>query len=563
MRRISQLGLIASFIILLGVVFQTAPLMKTGMEYSLGVGYWGPLARDGVWHEALVGMLSKGVPPILPGFALYELSNYHYFYDLLVLVTHQLSGVGVKNLIYIVYPIIFSTLLGVGVYRLTWKLWKSKLTTILSLFFVYFGSSFGWVVEFVKRGSLWGGESAFWANQPVSMNLNPPFAISLVIIVFLLILLIDFTKPSWVKFFTVALLGGSLFGFKSYAGVLFLGILAILVLKKYIFDRDNKYFAVFCLTLFFSFMVFLVTARGSASFIEIQPLWLVDTMIDAGDRVGIPDFTSRRSTYLSAHRWHLYVPLQILCISIFIVGNFGTRILGLFLNYKKAYKHDIVFAIAVGTILSIAPTLVFVQKGNPWNIVQFMYYGLFFASLLAAKAMSDIYSRLGNKLGTVFIAIIVFVTPVSSLAAFSGWLYPTPPAYVSTKELEALSHLSKEVDGTVLKYPFRRELRDNYQDPYPIFAYADNNYVSAYSRKAVYMEDEEQLLILGVDYQDRKEKALMFFETRDLAWSRDFLKQNIDYIYLPKVYSLPASEQEYPIEKIFENDEVNVYRVLE
>ena len=43
-----------------------------------------------------------------------------------------------------------------------------------------------------------------------------------------------------------------------------------------------------------------------------------------------------------------------------------------------------------------------------------------------------------------------------------------------------------------------------------------------------------------------------------------FLKDNnIQYIYLPKIYQLPMAEGLYPIKKIFENEETNIYKVLE
>ena len=44
----------------------------------------------------------------------------------------------------------------------------------------------------------------------------------------------------------------------------------------------------------------------------------------------------------------------------------------------------------------------------------------------------------------------------------------------------------------------------------------------------------------------------------------EFLKENhISYIYLPKLYQLPMGEEEYQMKKIFENDGVNIYKVLE
>ncbi|KKQ96144.1 MAG: hypothetical protein UV74_C0004G0008 [Candidatus Woesebacteria bacterium GW2011_GWB1_43_14] len=70
-------------LILLGSIFQGVAMFRTSLVYSYGIGYWGPLARDGIWHEALIGQLTKSVFPENPGLAGVKLENYHYFYDLL------------------------------------------------------------------------------------------------------------------------------------------------------------------------------------------------------------------------------------------------------------------------------------------------------------------------------------------------------------------------------------------------------------------------------------------------------------------------------------------------
>ena len=76
--------IILTILIILGTVFQGLIMFKSGILHDFGIGYWGPLARDGVWHEALVGQLLKSTPPVNPGLAGQLLVNYHYFYDLLL-----------------------------------------------------------------------------------------------------------------------------------------------------------------------------------------------------------------------------------------------------------------------------------------------------------------------------------------------------------------------------------------------------------------------------------------------------------------------------------------------
>ena len=229
--------IILTVLTILGVIFQGVSMFRSGWLYNYGVGYFGPLARDGVWHEALVGQLSKGVPPQNPGFAGQLLYNYHYLYDLLVSLIHNL-GISTNFLVYRFFPVVFSILLGIGTYKLVNLLFKDKKVALLAVFFAYFASSFGWVVNLIK-GQQIGGESAFWANQPVSMNLNPPYAISLVIIIFSVILLdLYLKKPDFLKGLILSIAFGVLVGFKAYAGAICLSALFVLTLKKIFFDKN-------------------------------------------------------------------------------------------------------------------------------------------------------------------------------------------------------------------------------------------------------------------------------------------------------------------------------------
>ena len=537
-----------------GIIFQGVAMFRSGLLYNYGIGYFGPLARDGIWHESLVNQLKAAIPPQNPGFAGQILSNYHYYYDLLVAVISRFLNISTPFLIYRLFPIIFSVLLGIGTYILAQRLFKNKTVNLFAVFFTYFGSSFGWIVSLIKHEPL-AGESAFWANQPVSMNLNPPYAMSLVIIIFAIILLdLYLKKPNIVKGVILSVLVGLLVGIKAYAGAVVILALMLLTVKKIFVDKNFSLLPVLFLSGGIFTAIYLSISRGAVSLIGFQPLWLIDTMIDAGDRVGIPNFTARRFAYIGGGRWINYAAVELTSLLLFFIGNLGTRIIFLRGISKKYLKDDLHLLILFIMIASFIPTLLFVQKGNPWNIIQFLYYFLFFAGLYAANYL---------KRFSIFVMIaIILITPISSIATFRSWLYPNPPAYLSVGEYQALNFLKKESSGTVLKYPFNKNLRASFKDPYPLAVYADNAYVSAFSGKPVFIEDAEQQIILDTDYKERLIEANRFFVEKDLAWSDKFLKDNkIRYIYLPKIYHLPAAEQEYPMTKIFENGDANIYQV--
>jgi len=323
-----------------------------------------------------------------------------------------------------------------------------------------------------------------------------------------------------------------------------------------IVDKDKKLIPVFALSSLITLAIFLIQDRLSLGLLQFNPFWLINTMIDAGDRVGIPDFTSRRFAYLGGGKWPHLIILESISFIIFFAGNLGTRIVGFWKFEKKNLKSDLPIFILSMMVVSFIPPLLFTQKGNPWNIVQFFYYFLYFAGLFAAASI--------RKLPLWIAVIVILITPISSVATFRSWLYPNPPAYLSVDEYNGLRFLATQEDGIVLKRPFDQNGRSKFKDPYPLSVYADNAYVSAYSEKGVFIEDAEQQIVLNTDYKGRLAEAERFFVEKDLTWSGQFLKgNNIGYIYLPKMYQLPMAEGEYPMTKIFENDGVNIYKVLE
>jgi len=540
---------------ILGTVFQGVAMFRSGAMYDFGIGYWGPLARDGVWHEALVGQLTKSFIPQNPGLAGFPLTNYHYFYDLLIAIIHKF-GIPSNFLIYRFLPVILSVALGIGTYKLAQVLFKDKLVSYLAVFFAFFASSFGWIASLIKHEQI-GGESTFWANQPVSMNLNPPYAISLVIIIFCILLIDSYIKKGgFLKAVAIIVLSGTLIGFKVYAGVILLGGLFVLTAKRLIIDKDKKLIPVFIFSSLITLAIFLTQDRLSLGLLQFNPFWLINTMIDAGDRVGIPNFTLRRFAYLAEGKWPYLIALEFICFLIFFVGNLGTRVVGFWKFDRKNMGKDLPMFILSMMVISFIPPLLFTQKGNPWNIVQFFYYFLYFAGLFAAVSV--------RKLPLWIAVIVILITPISSAATFRSWLYPNPPAYLSVGEYNGLKFLSTQDDGIVLKHPFNQGARSGFKDPYPLSVYADNAYVSAHSAKSVFIEDVEQQVVLNTNHKERLEGATRFFIEKDLSWSNKFLKDNnIKYVYLPKIYQLPMAEGEYLMNKIFENGGVNIYKVLE
>lgn len=542
-------------VIVLGSFSWMITQFKNGLLFNYGFGFWGPNGHDAIWHLSLISQLQKNVPPQNPIFAGESLTNYHYFFDLLVAKSANVLGIDSVELLFRLFPVLISILAGLLIFRVTQKVFNSFGAALFSVFFLYFGGSFGWVLTYLRDGSF-GGETMFWAQQSVSTLLNPPFAISVVLFLAGLLIfyqLIESSKKSWSLIIALTLIWGILIEFKAYAGILTLGALGIYALQRLIFKKEFKTLIIFIATLVLSLIVFLPNNLSSQSLIEFKPLWLVESMITASDRLGWERLTL---TLQSGVHYKLIYGYG-LGILIFLVGNLGTRIISLAV-LKQIFKQSFLFYFI---LLSIILPLLFVQKGTAWNIVQFFYYGLLVLNIFAGIGLYSLVKKLPKGVGAVIVGVVILLTIPTTLGTFQHYLPDRPPAKISIKELEALNFLKSQPDGTVLTLPYDEKISNRFGTPKPLALYTSTAYVSAFSGKPSFLEDTVNLEILGIDYKGRLNLVKDFIKIK--AQSNKILKDNnINYVYIPKYLDFQVDAGLMGIKSIFENDEAKIFVVL-
>lgn len=547
-----------------GTFFQSLSMIRSGWPYDFGLGFWGPMGHDGIWHQALINQLIRQVPPENPGFSGSLLSNYHYFYDLLVAATYNLSTVPILDLLYRFYPILFSLLVGLGTYLLVMNLTRKKIAALISVYFIYFAGSFGWIVEYIREKHF-GGESAFWANQSVSANLNPPFAISLVLIIALMLTFFAVLKQQSLKAgLVLVLIAGSLIEFKVYAGIIVLGGLLLVALTQILFQKSLFFLKVFLGSLALSSAVFLPQNIRSGELLVFAPFWFVHSMVDFPDRVGWIRLALAREAGFAQAQWFKFFAAEIVSLILFIVGNLGTRFIVLVgiiavIKNKLWLQERYVFILGMSVISLVIP-LLFIQKGNPWNTIQFFYYFIYFVAIFTGITLLFIFEKLPRMLGYLLVFFILVITPINAVVTFRSSLYPLPPSRLTGGEFAALNFLQRLPSGVVLTYPFDKDERSKYTNPFPLLIYETTNYVSAFSEKPVFVEDEIQQEIFQNDYKKRVVSVVDFFKGRDALWSEEFLKvNNIRYVYLPKIFGVTLNTDSLNLKKIYDNEEVSIY----
>jgi len=207
----------------------------------------------------------------------------------------------------------------------------------------------------------------------------------------------------------------------------------------------------------------------------------------------------------------------------------------------------------------------FLQAGTPWNTIQFFYYSLVFSGVLAGVFLGEwLEEQKNNKKKSLIIASILLLTLPTTMATLKHYLPSRPPAKISHEELEALSFLSEQPGGIVLTYPFDRAAAEaaRSKPPRPLYLYESTAYVSAFGNKPVYLEDEVNLNITGYQWRQRRKEVESFLDSLDHAGVWSFLRENnITYVYWIKGQRAKLGEGQLGMTRIFENSEVDIYKV--
>ena len=553
-------------LVVVGTIVWSVTMVKSGLVYSYGMGFWGPNGHDGVWHIALIESLSRGTWQ-MPVFSGEIIKNYHIGFDLLVAWIHKITFIPVKTLYFQIIPPILALLTGIFSYKFVYTWRRSRPQAFWATFFVYFGGSLGWIVTLVRNGMV-GGESLFWSQQSISTLINPPFALSILLMFLGLQLLIKGVKRNDKKLLTVVtFIFGILIQIKVYAGLLALGALLLTGMWNMVKRRGITVMKVFSGALIVSLLLFLPVSRGASSTVVFKPFWFLETMMGFSDRFYWPRFAEAMVNYKLAGNLIKGIPAYTVAFFIFIIGNFGTRlvkdiwIFKKLKDFKNLYFVDVfIFSvIAVGIILP----MFYVQRGTPWNTIQFMYYSLMFSGILAGVWLGGfLEEKKASSIRYLVAGVIVVLTIPSTIGTLGHYLPARPPAKLSTAELEALKFLAIQPEGVVLTYPFDKDAADAAVDnpPRPLYLYESTAYVSAFSKKPIYLEDEVNLEITGYDWRGRRSRVEGFLESENVEEARGFLKEDkIRYIYWLKGQRMTLGESQLGIEKIFENSEVEIY----
>lgn len=505
-------------------------LYRNGLLQSFGMGFWGPNGHDAIFHLSLISHFRDNLLNFShPQFAGAILQDYHFVFDYLSGFLSKITFTSPTTLYFIIFPILASLSLVYLLNQLLEKWGYSRLDKNLAFVFVFLGGSLGFIPRLITGGNLFSGESAFWANQSASIFLNPPFVLSLII------LLLFFNKLHNLRstiydLLNLSLLGGLLAQTKVYAFILLLGALLL-----------NKKYKLFLGVLIVGSLITLPFMSFSGSPFVFQPLWFTKSMFASFDRVYWAKLVQAWQTYELVGPFYKLFLVNLFALGVFILGNLGLRIIGFFDRTQPLVKTIIVLGIVI--------PLIFTQKVNPWNTIQFMYYSIFFLGIFAGKVLAKY---------KILILPVVLVATFTSIGTLRDYLTTRSASRIGYSELLALDVLRLQPRGLVLSPVFAGNI---IATPKPQYAYVSSAYISALTSQPEFLSDTINLDITGIKYQERFNEIQKFYNTQDKIWAKKYLEDNnIKYIYETPLKKMTLNPADPSLKVLYDSGEIKIYQ---
>lgn len=536
-------------IIILGVVIQLSTIWFFGLKNNNGLILCCGDASDNLYHIALTNQLIQRIPPFEPGMFGTTVHNYHYLSNL---VTAELSRVFNLPLLYTQFQystLFISLMLGLSALVFGQILGIGKIYSRWLLFFLYFGGDLVFLILSILTKNLNFSMSSL--EDGAKFLANPPRAFSIVVFFTGLSLLSIYIKNKNIRAgLLLALVFGSLIGFKIYTGIFALcglGALAayyILVKRKYLLVLP------FILCLFLSLIIYL-PVNSSAGGLYFTGLWRFENLA-AQHAFGLDYINNAFQIYVTHKNWPRILQYELIFISLYFFAIFGTKLIG-FIQTKKSLSlipREINIFLISGILTSLIAGLFFEQKTGGSNTFNFVVSAFIIGSIYTALTCFYFLQKFNKKTKYFLIIIIVLLTiPRAGYQLMTNMRVVFENKLIlENSKIEAFSFINKNTnkDSLVL-------VDGNY-----FGLGASTPYISFFTNRPMYLTGEGILRSHRINITDRENISRIILTSSDSAKiEQSITKSGIKYIITSNSISY-LSTSSARLRSVFENNEIKI-----
>lgn len=551
-----SLGIFAIFCLIISWLI----IMPSGLSRcdgdKCGDYYYGAHEHDGVWHIAVVEMMLNNHAWQMPTFAGESLAGYNYGIDLLVAGLTSITPFESKDWYFRGMPLLWGVTIVYYLLQFA-KKYRPNSTSYpwFLLIFCFFGSSFSYFLRLYHNGTIWGS-SGLLSMQSLQVMTNPQLGLSLLLLVIYFTRMMRSGAKTMSDYLILGLLASSTLALKFYTGLIF----AFIIIANFVIELNNRknlkqLLFGHALMLIPAIMVvtLLYQPTGKPFPLVWKPFAPVTTIIEDQQLFYLPTWAQRLYTTGGVS----LLGLNIMITAIFVIMNYGVRVVSLFVPLIKAtgMSARVRSLLIVGSLTGLMLSIFFVQTGIWWNTVQFLHVSLFLSGILAAEVIDHLYMTTKSRI-TKFLVIATFLLILlpNNVDIIKTFATNKGTSYISSEELEILSILKTLPAGVVFTPAFMPG--EKRVDMTPLLSQLyDTAYIAAYTGKVTYFADKTQLDLLSIPYIER-EKMVLSYDCKIL--------DEVDYLYEEQrnryVYLFEPCKRE--LRESFKNTIGSIYEVV-
>lgn len=486
--------------ILLGTISMAWSYIVVALHGSDAIQYDVYRSHDQSWHVALIAELVQHFPPQVPGYSGEILKNYHYFMDLVIAANYQIFGGDIAHYIQLTYPIIFTILFGMSVYRMISIFTNITWVKVFTILLAYLGNNLSFLL-LLSKPLEWRSD-IFFVDQPVVYLGNHQTVLSLALFFYFIILITSTLKqPQKISIAIITtIILAALIKVKVYAfvvaGFLF-ALWSIWQVILYLQDKDRARIRSITinsiLLTLITGLIYILSFKGGKAFIVWEPGWLLQVFYERAMYPLWPWFKNHFMVYKVAGNPKYYV-LLITIILLFIILNLGVRIVGLAYIFVKKRNINAIFLL-ISSVLVFCILLLTRQAQGGYNIIQFGPYAICSMSVLTGAVLARL--RMPTLIG-ILIATILLITsmPVTLKTIYT---YKRPDLSNKNKNLiYILETLRKYPDGITAHFGIPTSVEDSQ-------SMGIQNVIGAIGYHRAYLIDKVQIEVLEFDWKQKQE----------------------------------------------------------
>lgn len=507
---------IVSFSLLILTLVLSVVYLQYGNLSSGTFNIYGVHFADSMWHLALTQNIIVSIPPQNPGLYGVEVVGYHYFYDVFLGFVQIISHISLFDLYFrLLNPFLIFLLLHL-VYFFVLQITQSSRVGFGAVLMSVVTSNMFYIVPLFYPQSRFS-PSVMWIDEFTTLLVNPPLLLASSILLTFLFLFMHLKQMKFISLIVLAIIGGSLIGFKAYISILLLGALGIVAIQESL-KREYKVLLLCCLTLFITLLLALSYLNIGSQVFLFRPFWFIEQMFMSKDHLADQVWILKRDTFLADANYLRILLLYGLGSLFYLIINFGFKLFGFFTYYfyRKSEYYLLLRVINAIAFFGLLLPFIFIQKSVVWNSIQFSYSSLFLLGILFSLLIHRIFKD--SKKGFLAFGVVILLL--------------SPGVYYSLNEYARPAYAPKIEDGIIESALFLRDVEENGILLHPKFT--GNDLVPAISGKSNYFSEQEQLSSENHElYQMRRSETVDFLQLT-YTDQLDFLRSNnLHYVLFP------------------------------